>query len=82
MLDFSSDVPLGSHKREGEDWLLSKICGLVVCAYCVQVVDGKFDPGHKTVLSHSFILFRSVLVEHLTIYTFQCGNYTLMLEGG
>ena len=74
MQDLSSKVPFGCHKREGEDWLLSGICGLVVCAYCIQVVDRKFDPGHKSVLSHSFILFRSVLVERLTIYTCRCGN--------
>ena len=43
------------------------LSGLLVsglCA-CIQVIGLEFDPGHKSVLSHSFFLFRHVLVEHL-----------------
>ena len=29
------------------------------------VIDPEFDPGHKSVLSHSSFLFQPVLVEHL-----------------
>ena len=38
----------------------------------IPVIDPEFDPGHKSVLSHSFFLFQPVLVEHLTVYIHVC----------
>ena len=43
---------------------------LIVLCTCLLVIGLEFDPGHKSVFSHSVFLFWPVLVEHLTLYPY------------
>ena len=49
-------------------WRLTFVWDSWLSGLCtgIPVIDPEFDPGHESVVSHSFFLFRPVLVDYLT----------------